>query len=124
MKEHTTFLSPEGAKDIGYAAYIGVLMIKHLIALTPGDWIAITGIVVGVILAIIGGIFTWYRWIKDRTPKEPTATETPSPPGATQNLPYRPIGNLLKGRNQQMKKLQNQLAADKPAAITQPAALH
>ena len=117
MKEHTTFLSPEGAKDIGYAAYIGVLMIKHLIALTPENWITIAGIAATVILAVIGGIFTWYRWKKDRTPKTETPPLPPPPPGTIHNLPYGPIGNLLKGRNHQLKKLQNQLTAGKPAAL-------
>ncbi|MHC4475661.1 MAG: tetratricopeptide repeat protein [Planctomycetota bacterium] len=105
-------------------------MLEWFNKLSEGWQTAIFGAAVAVGLTVIGGIIK-YSWPKkDRTSRKPddthTAPTSPPPPDAhiIHNLPYGSIGKLLKGRTKPLQKLQKQLAAAKPAAITQPATIH
>ena len=88
----------------------------------------------GGVLAAIGGLIKLLIDLRknnsDSSTPPNSREQTPSvnpPPiidGVIHNLPYGTIGNLLKGRTTSLHKLQKPLAAAKPTAITQPAAIH
>ena len=53
-----------------------------------------------------------------------TVPETPLPPGSLHNLPFVSLGDLFKGRDEILGRLDEQLKHTQVAAITQPRAIY
>ncbi len=103
---------------------------RFIISLSENWQIAIFVAGLGAIGWLIKRLIDWIKNKRDSSIPPNISEQTPSlnpPPviaGVIHNLPYGSIGNLLKGRTTSLHTLQKTLAAAKPTAITQPAAIH